>query len=228
MQTMHAFSCLSELKEGHMDEEKMNELNEMILHGVSASEGVCIGPAYIYEHPKLEISQRVSDTPELEWARFEEALKIASLEISVLRDALKKKSSSKGPNIFDAHLIMLKDPLLSEAVARHIQINMTADAAVEAATDEISALLSGMDNDLFASRAIDVQDLGRSILRILLGQPFKGLEDLDQPVVLVAKDLAPSDTGSLNPELILGFCTAAGGLTSHTAILARMLRARSS
>jgi phosphotransferase system enzyme I (PtsI) len=84
-------------------------------------------------------------------------------------------------------------------------------------------MLSGMSNELFAARAMDVKDVGRRVLRILLGLPDTALRAIQEPSIILADDLSPSDTASLDPKLTLGFVTAQGGLTSHSAILARTL-----
>jgi len=125
--------------------------------------------------------------------------------------------------IFDAHLMMLEDPLLTEKVNTKIASGIIVEQAVAEATRELAALLSVMQDELFAARAADVLDVGRRILRILLGQPDTALSNLQSPAIIIAQDLTPSDTAKLDPELVLGFCTAFGGLTSHSAILARTL-----
>jgi phosphotransferase system enzyme I (PtsI) len=94
---------------------------------------------------------------------------------------------------------------------------------VRDASDELAAMLGGMEDELFAAREADMRDVGRRLLRILLGVSDTSIEKLQAPAVVVAHDLTPSDTVSLRSEFTLGFCTAAGGLTSHVAILARTL-----
>ncbi len=99
----------------------------------------------------------------------------------------------------------------------------TIEAAVQAAAAGLAEMLGGMDNELFAARAVDVHDVGQRLLRILLGIPDSSAAGLKTPSIIVAQDLTPSDTTRFSPDLVLGFCTAAGGLTSHVAILARTL-----
>jgi phosphotransferase system enzyme I (PtsI) len=104
-----------------------------------------------------------------------------------------------------------------------VEIGQTAEQALVIATDELANLLAGMDDELFAARALDVKDVGRRVLRIMLGLPDTALSAVTEPSIIIAEDLTPSDTASLDPKLTLGFITAQGGLTSHSAILARTL-----
>jgi phosphoenolpyruvate-protein phosphotransferase (PTS system enzyme I) len=97
------------------------------------------------------------------------------------------------------------------------------EAAVEQASLELAELLAGLGDEMFAARSLDVKDVGRRLLRILLGLPEMSFAHLHDPVIVAAHDLSPSDTAQMDPQMILGFCTAVGGLTSHTAILARTL-----
>jgi phosphotransferase system enzyme I (PtsI) len=112
---------------------------------------------------------------------------------------------------------------LEAKVRELVEIGQTAEQALVKATEELAGLLAGMGDELFAARALDVKDIGRRILRILLGLPDTALSAVTEPSIIVAEDLTPSDTASLDPKLTLGFITAQGGLTSHSAILARTL-----
>ncbi len=198
-------------------------MSERVLKGIAAAEGIAIGQAFRYAPPVLIPPQRPADPPEVEMARFEAACQQARAEIAELKALIEGRVGAANAAIFDAHMAMLDDPMLYDAVNTRVQSGQPVEAAVAAATEELAAMLSGMESELFAARAVDVQDVGRRILRILLGVPDTSLDALRQPAIVVAHDLTPSDTARLDPELTLGFCTAVGGLTSHTAILARTL-----
>lgn len=198
-------------------------MSERILRGIAAAEGIAIGQVFRYAPPVLIPPQRPADSPEVEMARFEAACQQARTEIAELKALIEGRVGAANAAIFDAHMAMLDDPMLYDAVSTRVRSGQPVEAAVAAATEELAAMLSGMESELFAARAADVQDVGRRILRILLGVPDTSLEALQQPAIVVAHDLTPSDTARLDPELTLGFCTAVGGLTSHTAILARTL-----
>lgn len=197
---------------------------ELFLQGIAASDGIAIGPAFLYAIQELTIPTRLPGQPKLEIARFISASEQASLELNSLRESVLLRSQGEQlAAIFDAHLMMLEDPLLTENINAKIESGLIVEQAVADATRELAALLSCMQDELFAARAADVQDVGRRILRILLDLPDTALSNLQAPSIIIAQDLTPSDTARLDPELVLGFCTAFGGLTSHSAILARTL-----
>jgi len=198
-------------------------MNERILKGIAAAEGIAIGPAFCYRPPQLTIPQRSSSSPAEELARFEAARAQALEEIGALKANLLTRADAESAAIFDAHAMMLEDPMFSEGVESRVNAGKIVEAAVMETTEELSAMLAGMEDEMFAARAADVGDIGRRVLRILLGLPDTSLDVLQEPSIVVAHDLTPSDTASLKPELTLGFCTAVGGLTAHTAILARTL-----
>jgi phosphotransferase system enzyme I (PtsI) len=104
-----------------------------------------------------------------------------------------------------------------------VEAGAIVERAVKEAIEELASMLASLEDELFAGRAADVRDVGRRILRVLLDLPPSSLIEVPEPSIIVAYDLTPSDTAGLEPELTLGLCTEAGGLTSHTAILARTL-----
>jgi phosphotransferase system enzyme I (PtsI) len=134
-----------------------------------------------------------------------------------------ERARSEEAAIFDAHQMMLDDPLLAKKVQDAVERGEIVERAVAQATNELADMLAGVQDELFAARAMDIRDVGRRLLRILLGLPDVALSALVEPAIIVAYDLTPSDTASLEPNLSLGFCTVSGGATSHTAILARTL-----
>lgn len=197
---------------------------ELVLKGIAASEGIAIGPAFLYLPPDLNLPNRCAEAPDVEFERFRTACEQARQELESLQVNLSRRPKGEElAQIFAAHQVMLEDPMLVDCVRQKINDGMAVEQAVQEATQELAALLAGMAQELFAARAADVRDIGQRLLRILLGRPERGLENLLEPAVIVAQDLTPSDTANLNPQLVLGFCTAGGGLTSHSAILARTL-----
>jgi phosphoenolpyruvate-protein phosphotransferase (PTS system enzyme I) len=199
-------------------------MKEKKLQGIGASSGIAFGPAYFYHPPDLSIPLRKPGLVEDELKRFKHACQTACIELEQLRNAVSERAGGeKEAAIFDAHLMMIEDPVLSEQVEQGIQQGETVEAAVDKAARTLSDLLSGMQDELFAARAVDVMDVGRRLLRILLGRVETSLHQLQQPSIILAHDLTPSDTARLDPEKTLGFCTASGGITSHSAILARTL-----
>lgn len=200
-----------------------NTMSEHTIQGIAASEGIAIGPAFIYHPPDLTIPRRNAEAPDREFARFRDACRQASQELDEIREMILPRAGEEHAAIFDAHKMMLDDPMLEGAVQQRINAGQIAEQALSEATQEIADMLAAMEDEMFAARAADVQDVGRRVLRILLGVPDTSLDTLREPSIVVAHDLTPSDTARLDPDMALGLCTAAGGLTSHTAILARTL-----
>jgi phosphotransferase system enzyme I (PtsI) len=198
-------------------------MNEIRLEGIAASDGIAIGPAYCLILPDLTIPCRDPEPFEKEMTRFIIAVEQARQELQSLEKLLIQRASEKEAEIFRAHQMMLDDPMLVMKVRKTVERGQIVEQAIISSTDELSDLLAGMDDELFAARAMDVKDVGKRVLRILLGQPEMALCNMGIPSIILAHDLTPSDTANLDPKLTIGFCTAAGGLTSHSAILARTL-----
>jgi phosphotransferase system enzyme I (PtsI) len=197
---------------------------EQVLHGVPASEGIALGSVYLYRQVEMIIPTREVESPSNEMTRFSVALEQARQELKNVQDHVVERTGSKEEAaIFEAHAVMLDDPMLEQGVRERVEAGLQVERALQETIDELADMLSSMEDELFAARAADVRDVGQRLLRILLGVPASSLSGMSKPVIIVAHDLSPSDTASLNPELALGFCTEAGGLTAHTAILARTL-----
>jgi phosphoenolpyruvate-protein phosphotransferase (PTS system enzyme I) len=197
---------------------------EKKIKGIPASDGIALGTTFCFIPVELTIPVREAGGAEEEMARFHAARKNARVELQVLYETIKKRAGKKDDaSIFEAQQEMLSDPTLEGKVRDQVEIGQTAEQALVKATEELAALLAGMDEELFAARALDVKDVGRRILRNLLGLVDTALSAVTEPSIIIAEDLSPSDTASLDPDLTLGFITAQGGLTSHSAILARTL-----
>ncbi len=191
--------------------------------GIPASDGIAIGPVFCYIPAELTIPVCAAGTVDEEMARLATAREQARVELQGLYEAVEKRAGKEEASIFEAHQEMLSDPALEGKIREFVEIGQTAEQALVMAMEELANLLAGMDNELFAARALDVKDVGRRILRILLGLPDTALSAVTEPSIIIAEDLTPSDTASLDPALTYGFITAQGGLTSHSAILARTL-----
>ena len=194
------------------------------LQGITASTGIAIGPAYIYRPEVLTVERWTVDDPEAEWARFAEAVERAKAEIGAIRAQAAVEVGEAEAEIFTAHQLFLEDPALLDRVRGQIEgEGSNAEAALAEVVASYAELLRGMEGEVFRQRAADIEDVGRRVLRLLLGVRETSLAELPKPVVVVAHDLTPSDTAQMDKEHTLGFCTAIGGTTSHTAILARSL-----
>lgn len=194
------------------------------LKGIPASSGIASGPAYIFQETELKIGKKTVSDTSAELKRFEEATQIALEQIKTIRTKAESETSSEEAAIFDAHAMFLQDPTLIDAVQQAIEKQaVNAETAVNEAVEIHAQTLENMEDEYFRARAADIRDVGRRVVCILLGIDEVDLSNLNQPSVIIARDLTPSDTVRLDKNLVLGFCTAEGGPTSHTAILAKAL-----
>jgi phosphotransferase system enzyme I (PtsI) len=159
-----------------------------------------------------------------EWERFEAALGTAQEQLEEVYAKAEVESGAEQAAIFEAHAMMLEDPELLGKVREAIEEEgVNAEAAMHEAAESYARVLEAMDDEYLSARAADVRDVAERVIRILLDVPDSPAEGLDEPSIILAHDLTPSDTVLLDKSLVLGFCTAEGGRTSHTAILARGL-----
>jgi len=159
-----------------------------------------------------------------ELSRLEKALHMAKGQIEQLMHQAQNQVGDEEAAIFEAHALFLEDPELLKTVrstieSRRVNCEFAWEAAIEAHAQQLDAL----EDEYFQARAADLRDVGSRVLRLLLGIEDVDLSGLRQPSIIIAKDLTPSDTVRLDKSLVVGFCTAEGGPTSHTAILAKAL-----
>lgn len=194
------------------------------LQGIAASRGIAIGPAFRFRRVDLCFERHVVEDPAAEWVRFQAALVMAQEQLAEVYAKAEAESGAEQAAIFQAHVLMLDDPELLQAVRMSIEEQgLNAEAALGDAAEMYAEMLEALDDEYLSARAADVRDVTTRVLRILLGVAEFPTAGLDVPSVILARDLTPSDTVLLDKSLVLGFCTAEGGATSHTAILARGL-----
>jgi phosphotransferase system enzyme I (PtsI) len=191
--------------------------------GIPASPGIAIGPAFCFQETDLRFARDTIEAIEPELQRFEEARTLASEQIAGIKEKALVEASEEEAAIFDAHALFLQDPALIDAIHAGIQGQTNAEAAVFDAVEAQANALEAMEDEYFSARAADVRDVGQRLLRILLGVSEIDLSSLQKPSIILARNLTPSDTVRLEKSLVLGFLTALGGPTSHTAILAKAL-----
>ncbi len=192
------------------------------LHGIAASGGLAIGPAFHFRKAGLCCERTTVQDPAAEWARFQAALATAGEELAHVCASAEAQCQPEEAAIFQAHLLILDDPDLLDQVRLLIEEqHLNAGAALSDAARTYIQALEALDNEYLRARAADVRDVTDRVLRILLGVAESPTAGLTTPAVIIASDLTPSDTVLLDKSLVLGFCTATGGATSHTAILAR-------
>lgn len=196
----------------------------MKLQGQGVSPGVAVGPAMVWRSATLVAPFRAlaQEQVEAELDRLHHALDTTRAELRSLADTLRRDASAEVAEIFEAHMEMLDDPELIGEVREQIQSQLiNAEHALSEAMSRYAATLRDLGDDYFRQRAADLEDVARRTLRHLQGD--LGELHVDAPVIVVAEDLAPSDTAQFPSGMLLGFATASGGATSHTAILARAL-----
>ncbi|PSN19821.1 PTS fructose transporter subunit IIA, partial [filamentous cyanobacterium CCP5] len=197
------------------------ELESEAVNGVAASPGIAIAPLWFYARSQITYADTAEDA-EAEASRLEAAIAQAKDDLSEVYRTVKARSGKGKAAIFQAHREFLDDPeLVADAIAR-LRPNRSAPWAWEQVIENRASSLEQLDDPVLSGRAADVQDVGQRVLRRLV-EADEGFQFPDHPVLLIAEDLAPSDTASFDPDRIAGFCTARGGGTSHTAIIARSL-----
>jgi len=201
---------------------------ELKLRGIPVSEGVSRGRVVVLNRDRIIPAKTNFKTLNQadEEARFQAALDKTRQQILEVQKRLHDEIGAKQSLIFDAHLLVLEDPVVLEEVKRKIRKEkVSSEYALYTASEKYAEALSAVEDSYLSERAADIRDVIQRALENLTGQSKQvGLSDLTEPCIVVANDLTPSDTAMLDPEKVLGFITAAGSKTSHTAILARSLQ----
>ncbi len=195
------------------------------LEGIAASPGIAIGSAYVYGKEEFVIYRRKireEDIPQ-EIARFEDALIKTRKELIELQKSLSQKGASP-VKIFDAHLLVLEDRMFIEEVINQLkEKKFCVEYIFSQVLKKYINAFSQMSDSYIRERTADISDVGRRIMKHLLGQKDSRSLRLQEPSILVAHDLSPSDTATMSKSNLLAFITDIGGKTSHTAIIAKSL-----
>ena len=190
--------------------------------GIAASSGLAIGPIRQHTQQSVVVADHPSD-PVTEGNKLQQALTAAQDELDQLHEEVKTRLGSGKAAIFRVHAEFLNDSTLVMQTITLIYQGHSAAWAWQHLINERVGQMQKLDDPIIAERAVDLSDVGQRVLRHLVGAAEERPAGLHTPTILIAEDLAPSDTAALDPDLILGLCTARGGPTSHTAILARGL-----
>jgi len=196
------------------------------LKGIAAASGISIGPAYRLGKEEIIVPREsiTEDSIPLQIQLFEEALIKTRREIIELQKRIGQEMGQDEAQIFDAHLLVLEDRMLIEEVISRLKKEQLSVAFIfSEVLKKYIAVFSKIEDEYLKERIADINDVGRRILRNLLGKERKGLEDLKERVVIVAHDLSPSDTAAMHKKSVAAFVTDIGGKTSHTAIMAKSL-----
>lgn len=194
----------------------------MTYSGTPASMGVAIGKAYLYQRFQPQLHDWPPITPEADIAQYEVAMAAAQKELEDLRDRFHTHGDQEKADIFSAHLEILLDEVMDEEIRASIQERVcNGPQSIRAVYDQYAEMFERLDDPLIRERAVDLRDVCSRLLRCWDGLPEQNLATLPGPVIVVAHDLLPSDTATLDRENVLGIVTEVGGSTSHSAIIAR-------
>lgn len=195
----------------------------MTIQGKSVYSGVAIGRLAIYRKSENQVKrEKIADTAK-EVKRFEDAKDTAKQQLAGLYDKALKEVGEVNAAIFEVHQMMLNDLDYIESITNMIEgQQVNAEYAVATTGDTFSEMFAAMDDDYMRERAADVRDVSNRVVSILQGNGGNGL-NADEPVILLADDLAPSETVQLDKSKVLSFVTRHGSTNSHTAILARTM-----
>jgi multiphosphoryl transfer protein len=199
-------------------------IQEGDLEAVPVSEGIAIGPLFLFHPPPPPIPQGQIQDPEPGWRRLQRAIDSTRSGIQERRRRVAGELGEEQAAIFDAHILILDDPELVERARQLVfQDSMNEAAAWNKSIQEVADSYQGLDDDYLQQRAADVLDVGSQVLYALAGRTAATAIELPHPVILFAPDLTPTQTAQLDMSKVLGLMTVAGGPTSHSAILARSM-----
>ena len=201
-------------------------MHEKVFKGIVASPGIVIGRAYLLDRRKVVVAgQRIEDVSvKDEVARFKRALDLSKTQLEDVRKRLSKGLGKSHLYILDTHIMLLEDKMLVDGTVKRIKESLlNAEGALKETISTICLKFDTIEDEYLRDRKHDVEQVGERILRNLVGHKQESLSEIKDEAVIIAHDLAPTDTLMMRKDKILGFATDAGSRTSHTAILARSL-----
>ena len=194
-----------------------------VYNGKSVFGGIAIGKISVYQKGEQQVKRVKITDADAEMERYADAKNAAVEQLQKLYDKALKEVGEANAAIFEIHQMMLDDDDYNESVENIIRTQMVnAEYAVAATADNFAQMFASMDDDYMKERAADVKDISERLLAILQGSESNKV-DTNEPVIIVADDLAPSETVQLDKDMVLSFVTVHGSLNSHTAILARTM-----
>ena len=194
-----------------------------IYKGKSVFGGIAIGKISVYKKDEQLVKRVKIEDADAEMERYTAARNTAAAQLQKLYDKALKEVGEANAAIFEVHQMMLEDEDYNESVENIIRSQMVnAEYAVASTADNFAQMFEAMDDDYMRGRAADVRDISERVITVLAGGAGGGL-DSDEPVIIAADDLAPSETVQLDKDKVLSFVTARGSENSHTAILARTM-----
>src|SRR3954453_18326937 len=203
-----------------------NAKPETRLQGVGVSPGVARGTLYVVEEDSDEVERHRIEPSQIanEIGRFEAALIQTRMQILELQQRIAESIGAKDAAIFDAHLLVVEDRTLIDEVLRKLEADLcNVEFVFQEVATNYANTLSEIDDPYLRERALDIQDVTKRVVRNLQGKAPKDFLALTHPHILLAHNITPSDTATMNRQYVLGLATDLGSRTSHTAIMARSL-----
>jgi len=196
----------------------------MLIKGIAASSGISIGKVFKVKKEKIVTSNEKVENIQQEISKLEVALDISEKEIMIIRDKTARKIDRKHGAIFDAHIQILRDPeLLNNTIGIIKNRKLNAGRALQITVDKFVKIFEEMDSEYMRERASDILDVSNRVLGHLLNQNINDPGLMEKEGIIVAQDLTPTDTASLDKDYVKGFATDKGGRTGHSGIMARTL-----
>lgn len=194
-----------------------------MLRGIPVSEGIGIGKAYLIKKQELTYADTHAENSEAEKERFRDAVSTFCSKTEELAQKMEGSVEPKEIEIIRGHIMMLNDPYMISQIEDKIGSGLSAEAACDEVLNIFMEMFKAVDDELTKQRAADVEDIKTRLLKILLGIEENSLMDIPEGSILVTEELTPSMTAEMNKENVCGIITETGGMTSHSAILARAL-----
>lgn len=197
-----------------------------MISGILVSPGIAFGKALLLKEDEIVINRKKisADQVEQEVERFLTGRAKAAKQLEAIKIKAGKTLGAEKEAIFEGHIMLLEDEEFEQEIIALIkEEHASADAAAYSVIENQAKALEELDDEYLKERAADMRDIGKRLLKNILGMPIIDLGDIEDEVILVASDLTPSETAQLNLEKVLGFITDLGGRTSHTSIMARSL-----
>lgn len=193
-----------------------------VIQGKSIFGGIAIGPITFFAKEQNQVKRTKVEDAAAEVARYEAAVVSAQEQLGGLYEKALKEVGESGAQIFEVHQMMLEDDDYNESVKSIIETQMVnAEYAVATTGDNFASMFASMDDEYFQARAVDMKDISERVINVLMG--VGEAKSWDEPSIIVAEDLAPSETVQFDKSKLLGFVTRLGSSNSHTAILARTM-----
>ena len=192
--------------------------------GLAVSPGIGIGRAYIISEPDIKIDKgNISpDQIKTELDRLNRALEHSQNQLKSIYQLAVKRGEKEKSEILEAHVMMLEDPMLSEQAAERISsLGIKAEHAFSMVVEEQLAVFEGIKDPYIKERMDDIRDIGARVVKNLLGVSIKDITAINEEVILVGREITPSQMAAADPRFVKGIAAETGGATSHTAIMAR-------